>query len=376
MHADGTTMSPTKIIAYSFSDSGTHAATLHYYSGKVYIDIWDLDAIGHTTSTKAPHARSVPCSQVSFPFTASEEFLNHLSGVDSFRGIWIAISNTASQVAVGSLMEDELSVAFSAFISQPRAPADQDMSKPWTLEHVTVASSRLSQFYGQGQFYSGNSNQPSENQYFMATDGTTLSIYNTGDIEWTWRYTVGLTATGQSWSEKFFMNGLCRQLFAWLDVNRVVTIWDLEVKDIASRIYAPDTDYIAGIMFSRDGSTIAVFTCYILRIYDVATGIELGVYKETEMSMAIHGVIFQEDHIIVLREDTGYGPGLNKLTVMDRRNMSIVNTLDCHGDYETLFSPPSGAPLVSYSRVRLNMAFLNDINELITDHCVYLFKVY
>lgn len=289
----------TNIASWHVNINGTFAATLSYLNNNAHVEIWTLtpsltiDATVHRT----------PVASVTFPITLDKDGLPPK--------LDLTLSHDASRLAVFPSLEHERSntttmpdqLQFRVYeLDSSFTPVSEQKHHQATLRPCTkfFRDSWLSDFAGAGKFHRldlSKSQDPAnaeEEEYFVASDGYSLTVYNTSG-RWTRLLSIPLAVpfdpsqlaptlttpqidlaakNHNLWLKKateVMMASVRGRFFAWFD-SYSVTIWDLENCTNISVFLLDPTVNVKDISFSPDGSLVAVATTIDLKVYAVQAG--------------------------------------------------------------------------------------------------------
>ncbi|KAF9211642.1 hypothetical protein BGZ59_007789 [Podila verticillata] len=286
----------TNIASWHININGTFAATLSYLNNNAHVEIWTLtpsltiDATIHQT----------PIASVTFPITLDKDSLPPK--------LDLTLSHDASRLAVFPSLEHERcntttmpdQLQFRVYeLDSSFTPVSKQTHLQATLRPCTkfFRDSWLSDFAGVGKFHRLNlskSQDPAnteEEEYFVASDGYSLTVYNTFG-KWTRLLSIPLAVpfdpsqlaptlttpeinlaarNHNMWLKKatvVMMASVRGRFFAWFDSYSVM-IWDLENCTNISVFLLEPTAMVQDISFSPDGSLVAVATMNDLKVYAV-----------------------------------------------------------------------------------------------------------
>ncbi|KAG0246755.1 hypothetical protein BG011_002355, partial [Mortierella polycephala] len=182
------------VKACDLSVPESHAVTIHFTPGQAHIEVWDLKQSKDKCVIGQPYQHLEPCARASFP--VSPDITHPVANYHL--GVMIGISSSGSQVAVSCLEKADDHFPMTFFQSSPIAPADMDLSLPWTLERVDRGCKDLVEFYGDGMFHTCDIENSQENERFFTFAGTSFNVYSING-PWTQLYSLELMQDIDDW---------------------------------------------------------------------------------------------------------------------------------------------------------------------------------
>ncbi|KAF8970263.1 hypothetical protein BGZ46_010537 [Entomortierella lignicola] len=336
-----------KIIQYSISGDGTHAATLSATDSSLYLDLWDISkTVGNAlapTDVKERWHMAPYCPKLSakthIPFTKLESGVSDLSVSDNISGV-VLLNPVKDNVAIAmnaaiavSWNADSVALFPTAEVSWLKELVVYDHSGPHdhkVLEDqgkkskpaVDIKScGGLAGFYGEAKFHIIDTKNPKlENQLFITCDGISVDIYN---VYGAWSHVVnvqlsvvrpvGLEKYGlenQSFAKNLIDN-IQGKYFTWARDESQSYIWDIEARSLASVVTSPKGKDPTVAAFSSDESMVAIFQGGFIGTYLTATGTAHGKYS-------IH-----------------YKRQVSRLTFIRNDSQIMVDLSDHEGNYES-----------------------------------------
>ncbi|KAF9576606.1 hypothetical protein EC968_006953 [Mortierella alpina] len=357
-----------KILAYAVSSSGMQVATLMYQGGQLLIDVWDLPSRDKSkVSTTEPQYHSTPSAHASF--TAKESICYSEQFDITFL---LTLSSTGSEVAFGCL-EPSTEHEFSCQIlkSNFKAPADHDLSRPWSLE-VSSAIAGLENYYGCYTFYTvaGTAEETSDKERFLACDGQTVLIYDVMP-EWHLVHTITLATVPNVRAALSSMRGIQGNYMAWTGFKGVASVWDLDTGKAVSHIFVENGTVGMPSYMSADGSKVAVSTPGALHVYETASGVKLGTYTDELGGGTEFEVVLRQDELLT-EYDTDVVefncPTPNR-AVVSLKDMAVAKTGYLPFGYRAVYPVLPKKIISAYVQgLRLNVIQHDDMLPL-TDTC-------
>ncbi|KAF9193485.1 hypothetical protein BGZ50_007415 [Haplosporangium sp. Z 11] len=337
-NCDTSISGPISVKAYDFSASGRHAATIYFTPGRAHIEVWDLQQSKDRRVIGQPYRHLEPCARASFPVSA-----DITSPVANYHlDVMIDISSSGSQVATTCIDKAENHFPLTFFQSSPTAPADKDLSLPWTLERVDRDCKGLVDYYGFGMFHTcDNENSQEENERFFTFEGTSFNVYSTNGA-WIQLYSLELTQAIDNWQPPAWalFQSLRGCYFAWTGNRGIVTIIDFDTGTIVSNISIPEDNAQVYTSFSPDGSKVAISVKGTIQFFDTFLGIRLGTYKEGLDDNNDFEVVLGHDQFITVNstDSTTGDPTIHNVRrVVRLSDMSVVSSHSVHQDYTLHF---------------------------------------
>ncbi|KAF9290060.1 hypothetical protein BGZ68_008018 [Mortierella alpina] len=308
-----------RILAYSVSSSGMHVATLMYQGGQLLIDVWDLPTRNNSKDIAAePQYHSTPSAHA---FFAAKESICYSEQFDIT--FLLTLSSNGSEVAFGSL-EPSTEHEFSCQILQSpfKAPADHDISQPWSLE-VSPAVAGLENYYGCFTFYTvaATAQDASDKERFLASNGQSVLIYDV-TLEWHLVHTITLAAVPNVRAALSSMRGIQGNYMAWTGFKGVASVWDIDTGKVVSHIFIENGTVGMPSYMSADGSKVAVSAPGALHVYETVSGVKLGTYTDELGGGSAFEVVLGRDELL-----TDYD---TELAYLDRPspNRAVVSLKD------------------------------------------------
>ncbi|KAF9959765.1 hypothetical protein BGZ65_000070 [Modicella reniformis] len=346
---------PVEITSFNFSDSGEFVATIYFTEGLAHVDVWDLNA----KSSSSPQVSTTPCAQTTFP--VSKIFNN--SNTWSYVEVNLKISRTGSQVALCTEEESGNGISFRVFKMAPAAPVDHDPSRPWSLKRATTICD--GGFYSAFAYHSSDPlNAKEEDERFCICDGLSFTVFSTED-NWTQMYKLSMQHQLNLSTAYVALNTLQGRYFAWLNIGGAISIWDFETGKLISHVFT-GTGAAINPALSRDGSMLAVSIKGTVQVYDTLSGIKLGVLREGLTEESEYQVVFGQNHLLIYNiiDEPSESTPLNHdvLSIVNVRDMSIVDNLDMHEDYSVNYLQACQTLLFSYNEgSNLNLLKKDDV---------------
>ncbi|KAF9988207.1 hypothetical protein BGZ75_009826 [Mortierella antarctica] len=314
-----------KILAYTVSSSGMHVATLTYQGGQLLIDVWDLPTrINSKTMTDEPQYHSTPSAHASF--TAKESICYSEQFDITFL---LTLSSTGSEVAFGCL-EPSTEHEFTCQVlkSNFKAPADHDISRPWSLE-LSSAIAGLENYYGCYTFYTiaATTDETSDRERFLACNGQSVLIYDVTP-EWHLVHTITLATLPNVRAALSSVRGIQGNYMAWTGFKGVASVWDIDAGRVVSHVFVEDGTVGMPSYMSADGSKVAVSAPGALHVYETISGVKLGTYTDELGGGSEFEVVLGRDELLT-EYDTPLmeidRPSPNR-AVVSLKDMAMVKT--------------------------------------------------
>ncbi|KAF9936040.1 hypothetical protein BGZ67_002729 [Mortierella alpina] len=314
-----------KILAYTVSSSGMHVATLTYQGGQLLIDVWDLPTrINWKTMTDEPQYHSTPSAHASF--TAKESICYSEQFDITFL---LTLSSTGSEVAFGCL-EPSTEHEFTCQVlkSNFKAPADHDISRPWSLE-LSSAIAGLENYYGCYTFYTiaATTDETSDKERFLACNGQSVLIYDVTP-EWHLVHTITLATLPNVRAALSSVRGIQGNYMAWTGFKGVASVWDIDAGRVVSHVFVEDGTVGMPSYMSADGSKVAVSAPGALHVYETISGVKLGTYTDELGGGSEFEVVLGRDELLT-EYDTPLmeidRPSPNR-AVVSLKDMAMVKT--------------------------------------------------
>ncbi|KAG0309425.1 hypothetical protein BGZ98_002613 [Dissophora globulifera] len=341
---EGSYRKTLNVHSYAISSTGSHAVTLYFDHGRAFLEIWDLRESKEEAFAPAPRVHNVPVARAFIKAFST----NHPDLMD----ISLSISSFGSQVVLHSAEPSESGIPCHIFNCDAPAPADHDLSKPWTLSLKTICQG-LHGYYGYGAFQFGTSEAPHErDERYVTCDGSTVSVYNIHG-EWSRIRTMTLNVEANLDAALAMFLSMRGRYFAWTGVKGVVSIWDVTAGKQVSFIPMEDDHSTVYANMSRDGSMVAISVKGRISIYQTFTGVKLGDYEPGTGDENYFEVVLEKDHFLVM-DQPGSDPhdaeqiGCRRL--ISTRDMSVAKTLRIHQDYEVQYPVPVSNPAFAYAQ--------------------------
>ncbi|KAI8604386.1 hypothetical protein EDD21DRAFT_221908 [Dissophora ornata] len=332
------------VHSYAISSTGSHAVTLYFEGGRAFLEIWDLRESKADTFAATPRVHNTPCARTFIKaFTTSHPDLMDIS---------LSISSFGSQVVLHSAEPSESGIPCHIFNCDPPAPADHDLSKPWSLSLTTICQG-LRGYYGYGAFHFCTPDSPHEkDERYVTCDGSMVSIYNIhGD--WSRIRVLTLSVEPSLDSALAMFLSMRGRYFSWTGVKGVVSIWDLTAGKQVSFIPMEDDHSTVYANMSRDGSMVAISVKGRVSIYQTFTGVKLGDYEPGLSDENYFEVVLEKDHFMVLDQpgsDSNDPEQIGCRRLISTRDMSVAKTLLIHQDYEVQYPVPIANPAFAYAQ--------------------------
>ncbi|KAF9968057.1 hypothetical protein BGZ70_006971 [Mortierella alpina] len=314
-----------KILAYTVSSSGMHVATLMYQGGQLLIDVWDLPARNNSKAITAdPQYHSTPGAYASF--TAKESICYSEQFDITFL---LTLSSCGSEVAFGSLEPStEHEFSLQVLKSNFKAPADHDISRPWSLE-VAPAIASLEDYYGCYTFYTiaGTAEEPLDKERFLACDGQTVLIYDVMP-EWRLVHTITLATVPNIRAALSSVRGIQGNYMAWTGFKGVASVWDIDTGKPMSHIFIENGTVGMPSYMSADGSKVAVAAPGALHVYETFSGVKLGTYTDELGGGSEFELVLGRDELLTEYDTSVFedeGPQPNR-AVVSLKDMAVVRT--------------------------------------------------
>lgn len=333
------------VHSYAISSSGTHAVTLYFNDGHAYLETWDLRETREDALSLTPRVHNTPIARASINAFAP----NHSDMMD----VSLSISSFGSQIVLHSADSSECGIPCHIFSCEPPAPADHDMSKPWTLRPTTVCHD-LKGYYGYGAFHFNTTESPNEKEErYITCDGSTVSLFNVHGF-WSRILKLTLSAEPNLDSALAMFLSMRGRYFAWTGVKGVVSIWDIIAGNQVAFIPLEDDYTSVYANMSRDGSMIALSSKGRVSVYQTFSGVKLGDYEPGLGDTNYFEVVLERDHFMVLDHPSSDPNDLEKIgcrRLVSTRDMSVAKTLRIHQDYEVQYPVPIANPAFAYAQV-------------------------
>ncbi|CAO3570484.1 unnamed protein product [Mortierella alpina] len=314
-----------KILAYTVSSSGMHVGTLMYQGGQLLIDVWDLPARNNSKAITAdPQYHSTPSAYASF--TANESICYSEQFDITFL---LTLSSCGSEVAFGSLEPStEHEFSLQVLKSNFKAPADHDISRPWSLE-VAPTIPGLKDYYGCYTFYTieGAAEEISDKERFLACDGQTVLIYDLMP-EWRLVHTITLATVPNVRAALSSVRGIQGNYMAWTGFKGVASVWNIDTGKPMSHIFVENGTVGMPPYMSADGSKVAVAAPGALHVYETVSGVKLGTYTDELGGGSEFEVVLGRDELLT-EYDTSvfeYGRPQPNRAVVSLKDMAMVKT--------------------------------------------------
>ncbi|KAF8930258.1 hypothetical protein BGZ58_008362 [Dissophora ornata] len=330
---------PVEVSAFEISDTGEYAVTLYFDKDLAYVDLWDLrlldnkDTSDQQQQATKPHvfnkafaSATIEVSKIFQERENNSRSLNHSACISSY----------GKQVSIFIVREDDEDPGlFCVLKANPTAPADKDLSQPWTLEQTkTACKSKRCVLMAYHRTDLNNTDEDAER--FYTSDGMNIAVYNTKG-SWSLLYALNFQKELdiQTFQDVFF--SMKRRYFAWTGSRGAISIWDFETGKLISHIYTGDDKNAAYPVLSPDGSKVALCVRNKVEIRDTMTGIKLGVLKKGVGKENYLEIVFGEEHFLMFNVDASTVSRTvqhNMRSVVRVHDMSIVRTFYMHEDYE------------------------------------------
>ncbi|KAG9321536.1 hypothetical protein KVV02_007981 [Mortierella alpina] len=314
-----------KILAYTVSSSGMHVATLTYQGGQLLIDVWDLPTRNNSKAmTVEPQYHSTPSAHASF--TAKESICYSEQFDITFL---LTLSSTGSEVAFGCL-EPSTEHEFTCQVlkSNFKAPADHDISRPWSLEESSAIAG-LENYYGCYTFYTiaATTDETSDRERFLACNGQSVLIYDVTP-EWQLVHTITLAILPNVRAALSSVRGIQGNYMAWTGFKGVASVWDIDAGKVVSHVFVEDGTVGMPSYMSADGSKVAVSAPGALHVYETISGVKLGTYTDELGGGSEFEVVLGRDELLT-EYDTPLmeidRPSPNR-AVVSLKDMAMVKT--------------------------------------------------
>ncbi|KAF9344404.1 hypothetical protein BGX26_004418, partial [Mortierella sp. AD094] len=326
---------PVKLVGYDLSDNGDYAATFYYTDTIAHLDVWDLRAQKESDNpSNQPRVFNIPFAQTSFE-------------VPMIQDITIDVSSKG-HVAISGARDAGL--PFRVFKSVAAAPADKDLSKPWTLQQSETACD--GGYYLLTSFYRSNpENTDEDGERFVTSDGCNFVVYSIVD-EWTQLYSITMQSEIDIRGALAYYNSIQGGHFAWVTSVGVISVWSFETGQLVSQIYIGSDSNIGTPCISRDGSLIAIPVKDTIQIRDTFTGVKLSVLKKGISENYRLELVFGKDHLMTYNTAKSTSKKLgtyNVRSIVNVHDMSVVKDIDIHQDYHLEYPQYSDEPVFAYT---------------------------
>ncbi|KAG0000829.1 hypothetical protein BGZ65_004027, partial [Modicella reniformis] len=332
------------VHSYAISSSGSHAVTLYFDDGRAFLEIWDLRDSREETLSSTPLIHNTPI--------ARSDINASTTSYPDPTDISLSISGFGSQVALHSVRSSENGITCHIFNCEPPAPADHDMSKPWSLSLTTVCNG-LKGYYGYGAFHFNTTESPREkDEQYLTFDGSTVSLYNIHGV-WSRIRILTLSIEPNLDAALAMFLSMRGRYFAWTGVKGIVSIWDLVAgKQVAFIPLEEDYTSLYANM-SRDGSMVAISIKGRVSVYQTFSGVKLGDYEPGLGDENYFEVVLEQDHFMILDHPSSGSNDLDCVgcrQLVSTRDMSVAKTLRIHHDYEVQYPVPMADPAFAYAQ--------------------------
>ncbi|KAF9979626.1 hypothetical protein BGZ75_009413 [Mortierella antarctica] len=338
------------VSAFAFSELGNYAVTFYMTPGMGHIDIWDLRRPSKKKLRGKPQPMTLPIA--SHSFKVAEEVMDPSVPGELFFNA--AISSTGSQVAVCSNadMGNGKDLPLAVFKGNPTAPADHDLTKAWPLKRFTDISKNLVNTLGEITFRSTNPETSREqDERFFKFDGISLEIYSTHGR---WNRIFVLSAKIDWMARALTADSLFRsirgRLMVYTGIKGLVSIWDYEAGKIISNISVPEDSKTVWASLSRDGSMVAVSVKGEIHVYDVATTIKIGVYREALDESNNFEMDFGQDYLLTNNYETSDSEYSGARSIVRVSDMSIIRTFSSYEALVLQTPQANGQPIFAFAQ--------------------------
>ncbi|KAK3809393.1 MAG: hypothetical protein J3Q66DRAFT_405399 [Benniella sp.] len=287
------------VHSYAISSSGAHAVTLYFNDGRAYIETWDLrETCDEVLPSTPPCIFSILIARVSINALTA----NHPDQTD----ISLSINSVGTQVVLHSEEPSEYGIPCHIFNCGPPAPADHDMSKPWSMNQVTACND-IKGYYGHGALHFITAESPQEkDERYLTCDGATVS--------------VGSSPSGTSWRAN-----------KWHSYHRKTTT----------------------LACMQTCQEMAVSAKGRVSLYQTFSGVKLGDYEPGLGDENYFEVVLEREHLMVLDHLCSDLNDLDMIgcrRLVSTRDMTVTKTLHNHQDYKVQYSISVANPAFAYPR--------------------------
>ncbi|KAF9360155.1 hypothetical protein BGX26_010401 [Mortierella sp. AD094] len=332
------------VHSYAISSSGSHAVTLYFDDGRAFLEIWDLRESREHALSSIPRVHSTPVARAFInAFTASHPDLMDIS---------LSISSFGTQVVIHSAEPSESGIPCHIFNCEPPAPADHDLTKPWSLSLMPVCEG-LRGYYGYGAFHFSTNDAPYEkDERYITCDGSTVNVFNIHG-GWSRLRVLTLSVEANLDAALAIFLSMRGRYFTWTGVKGVVSIWDIVAGKQVSFIPLEDDHTSVYANMSRDGSMVAISIKGRVSIYQTFSGVKLGDFEPGLSDENYFEVVLERDHFMVLDQPQSDSDGFEQVgcrRLISTRDMSVAKTLSIHQDYEVQYPVPIANPAFAYAQ--------------------------
>ncbi|KAF9103697.1 hypothetical protein BGX27_010470, partial [Mortierella sp. AM989] len=327
---------PVAIVSYDLSYDGNYATTF-YYSDNTdtlgHLDVWDLRTPKSNNPSDQTQVFNIPFAQTTFEVLETQE-------------ITIDISSRG-HVAINGGRDSGM--PFRVYKSVAVAPADKDISLPWSLQRAeTICDGG---YYLLTSYYMCNPDDTSEEgERFVTSNGRNFNVYNILG-KWTQIYSISMQSDIDFRGAMAFYTSIQGGYFAWVTAVGVVSVWDFGTGQLISQIYIGSDSNVGAPCISRDGSLIAIPVKDTIQIRDTFTGIKLSVFRKGLDDNSQLELVFGKNHLLTYDSAKSTCERLgsyNARSVINVHDMSTVKTFDIHHDYHVEYPQYSDNPVFTY----------------------------
>ncbi|KAF9925248.1 hypothetical protein BGZ67_008798 [Mortierella alpina] len=315
----------------SHSHTPSNTSTL----GVAYIDVWDLSAPSGHASSDNPQEITKPLASWSFPVPAlkkppgdSREKQSHKDSLQLPKPT-INISSTGLHIimAVGWAKSAVHATPLVIFRQATEDSEEQKQSAADIYNPVPGTCQRLQAFFGLGAFHNTDPDAPNcENERYFNFHGSTFDVYSTKQL---YSLTFGIKGVPcRPEDMNYLTQSLRGRYFAWTGDKGTVSIWDFETGMFVNTILIPNDTRGVCAALCEDGSMIAITVNGCIQLYDVASGIKLGVYQAEWKEDNGSEIIFRQDYFMALdaAKSTSGNKNIDARSIFQVRNMKVVKT--------------------------------------------------
>ncbi|KAF9583784.1 hypothetical protein BGW38_008547, partial [Lunasporangiospora selenospora] len=311
---------PAEVISFALSATGTYTATLSKTGSTMHLDLWRVDIKSSPQRITYPPPASTSCAHTIVQCKPTP-----------VRRVGLSISWDGSQIALFSNDTKE-SAEFQLYqATELNASLDrnqhQKASLPSSVRHRSCPA--LNTFVGYAKFTSIFGDTWDEaSERFLTCDGTTISIYSTGE-EWGCLSSIQISSFASIKRPEDLILAASGGLFAWMDTPFQLSIWNIESGE--NLCLVSTSVRIQTFMISSDGRFIAVSSRERVSLYSTTSGCLL--HSKSHKDTFPSGYFTGTRGIVFPKVIAGV-PAANELVLADGLTLSTL------GSYPLLCTVP------------------------------------
>ncbi|KAF9973104.1 hypothetical protein BGZ75_001265, partial [Mortierella antarctica] len=178
-----------------------------------------------------------------------------------------------------------------------------NQSAAYSYKPIPRICSNLQAFFGYGAFHNTDQHDPNcDNECYFNFHGSTFDVYSTnGGWKQLYSLTFGIKGVPcRPVDMKYLTQSLRGRYFAWTGDRGTISIWDFETGQYITSISIPNDTRVVCAALCEDGSMITITVNGCIQLYDVVTGVKLGVHQAEWKACNGSEIIFRQEYFMAL----------------------------------------------------------------------------